>query len=100
MLRWKHNDYLLYEDALEAKDGVDAVSWFLGAWFIRKAMWSSQASIKENAASLKKFYAFMHEKGLVSADDLVELKQIVKAGMPDWLETMRDYNNAVIDDSW
>jgi hypothetical protein len=53
LLRWKHNDYLLYEDALEAKDGVDAVSWFLGDWFIRKAMWSSQASIKENAASLK-----------------------------------------------
>ncbi|SDW39114.1 recombinase [Thiocapsa roseopersicina] len=94
------NDYLLYEDALEAKDGVDGVSWFLGDWFIRKAMWSSQASIKENAASLKKFYAFMHEKGLVSKDDLVELKQIVKEGMPDWLESMRDYNNAGIDDPW
>jgi site-specific recombinase XerD len=94
------NDYLLYEDALEAKDGVDGVSWFLGDWFIRKAMWSSQASIKENAASLKKFYAFMHEKGLVSADDLAELKRTVKDEMPDWLDAMRDYNNAGIDDSW
>ncbi len=94
------NEYLLYEDALEAKDGVDHISWFLGDWFIRKAMWSTQTSIKENAASLKKFYAFMHERCLVSAEDLVELKQTVKEQMPEWLETVRDYNKPRIDDPW
>jgi hypothetical protein len=49
------NEYLLYEDAIEPQDGVFSVSMFLGYWFIKKAMWASEASIKSNAASLKKF---------------------------------------------
>ena len=43
------NEYLLYEDATEAKDGVDDVGMFIGYWFIRKAMWASESSIKGNA---------------------------------------------------
>ena len=35
------NEYLLYEDATEAKDGIHSVSMFLGYWFIKKAMWTS-----------------------------------------------------------
>jgi len=35
------NDFLLYEDAIEAADGVSSMGMFLGYWFIRKAMWSS-----------------------------------------------------------
>ena len=52
------NEYLLYEDATEARNGADAVGMFLGYWFIRKAMWASKSSIKGNATSLKKFYIF------------------------------------------
>ncbi len=59
------NEYLLYEGTTEAKNGVDAVGMFLGYWFIKKAMWASQSSLKGNAASLKKFYTFMYEKGLI-----------------------------------
>lgn len=40
------NEYLLYEDATEAKDGVHSVNMFLGYWFIKKAMWASQANCK------------------------------------------------------
>jgi len=43
-------------------------------WFIRKAMWASQSSIKGNATSLKKFYTFMHKKGLVDKKDLIDFK--------------------------
>lgn len=59
------NVYLLNEDTIEAKDGADKAGLFLGFWFIKKAMWASEKSIKGNAASIKKFYTFMHEKGLV-----------------------------------
>jgi hypothetical protein len=55
------NEYLLYEDAIEAKDGVHSISMFLGYWFIKKAMWASQTSIKNNATSLKKFYVRVHD---------------------------------------
>jgi hypothetical protein len=69
---------------------------FLGYWFIRKAMWSSASSIKSNAASLKKFYTFLHERGLVSQDDLDSLKETVKEEMPEWLATLARYDDPSI----
>jgi hypothetical protein len=92
------NEYLLYEDATEAKDGMDSVSMFLGYWFIKKAMWASQSSIKSNAASLKKFYAFLADKGVVDKEDLDELKQTIKEEMPEWLATLRRYDDLSIED--
>jgi hypothetical protein len=59
---------------------------FLGYWFIRKAAWSSPASIRSNAASLKKFYGFMAERDLIEKDDLSDLNASIKEGMPVWLE--------------
>ena len=94
------NEYLLYEDAVEAADGVHAVDRFLGYWFIRKAMWASQSSIKSNAASLKKFYAFMYEKGLIEKDDLDDLKETIKEGMPGWLDTLDRYDSPSVEDFW
>ncbi|MFW5893618.1 MAG: recombinase [bacterium] len=91
------NHFLLYEDAEEATSGVTKVDMFLGEWFIRKAMWANQAAIKSNAASLKKFYTFMVEKGKVEKEDLDELKQDIKAGMPEWLETMARYDDPEMD---
>lgn len=92
------NEYLLYEDAVEAKDGVDSVSDFLGYWFIKKAMWASQSSIKANASSLKKFYSFLLEKGLIEKDDLNTLKETIKEEMTEWLETVERYNDPSIED--
>ena len=94
------NEYLLYEDATEAKDGVDSVYMFLGHWFIRKAMWASQSSIKGNATSLKKFYTFMHERGLIDKEDLIDLKQTIKEEMPEWLATLRRFDDQSIEDVW
>ena len=65
------NEFLLYEDATAAKDGALDIGFFLGYWFIKKAMWASTASIKSNAASLKKFYTFLHQNGVVKKKDLV-----------------------------
>jgi intergrase/recombinase len=94
------NEYLLYEDATQAKDGVNAVGMFLGYWFIRKAMWASPSSIRGNAASLKKFYAFMQEKGLIDREDLDGLKLTIKEDMPEWLATLERYDDPSIEDVW
>lgn len=94
------NEFLLYEDATESKDGAIEVGMFLGYWFIRKASWSSQRSIKMNATSLKKFYAFMHEKNLIDLESLVDLKQKIKDDMPEWLATLRRYDDPAIEDVW
>ena len=94
------NEYLLNEDVTEAKDGVGSVDMFLGYWFIRKAMWANQSNIKGNAASLKKFYTFMHEKGLIDKEDLIDLKQTIKEYMPEWLATLRRFDDQSIEDVW
>lgn len=94
------NEYLLYEEATEAKDGVDKVGMFLGYWFIRKAMWANQSSIRSNAASLKKFYTFLQEKGLIEKEDLIDLKQTIKEDMPEWLATLDRYDDLSIEDVW
>jgi site-specific recombinase XerD len=92
------NDFLLYEDAIEAKDGVGSVGMFLGYWFIRKAMWTSQTSIKENASSLKIFYQYMLEKGFIDKQDLVKLKLTIKEDTPEWLATLSRYDDPYIED--
>ena len=92
------NEYLLYEDAVEAKDGTDGVDMFLGYWFIKKAMWSSPAQIRSNAASLKKFYTFLHQKGLIDSDKLNQLKETIKEEMPEWIATMKRYEDPSIQD--
>ena len=82
------NDYLLHYDAVPASEGVHGLSMFLGDWFPRKALWASPTSVRELAASLKKFYTFMHETGKIDADDLAELKETIKEEMPEWLEQL------------
>lgn len=94
------NDYLLYDDAIEAKDGANFIGEFLGYWFIKKAMWANRTSIKSNAASLKKFYIFMLEKGLIDAEDLSDLKQTITESMPEWLATLERYDDLSIEDVW
>ena len=94
------NEFLLYEGATEAKEGVDEVNMFLGYWFIKKAMWASQTSIKSNATSLKKFYTFMEQKKLIDKEDLNNLKRTIKEGMPEWLDTLGRYDNPSVEDIW
>ena len=97
------NHFLLYEDAYEAKDGVFKVDGFLGYWFIRKTMWSSVNHIKANAASLKKFYIFLVEKGEIEQDDLDDLRDTIKEEMPNWITAMKQYENSMssdMDDVW
>lgn len=82
------NEYLLYEEPQKPESGTNQIGWFLGDWFIRKAMWASKESIKRNAASLKKFYTFMEEQGLIEMEVLNELKEIIKYEMKEWLDSV------------
>ncbi|HBN83910.1 MAG TPA: recombinase [Clostridiales bacterium] len=91
------NDYLLCEEPTEAKDGATGIGFFLGYWFIKKAAWSSVAKIKENASSLKKFYQFLCEKGLIDPCDLMILNQTIKQRMPEWIEEMEQYDDSSLE---
>jgi site-specific recombinase XerD len=93
------NEFLLYEFPItEAKEGITSVDMYFGYWFIKKAIWASPSSIKSNAASLKKFYGFLQEQGLISVEDFTDLKETIKDNMPDWLATLSRYDDPDIDD--
>lgn len=96
------NDYLLYESPEKAADGISQVNYFFGYWFIRKAMWASPTSIKENITSLKHFYSYMNKIGQVSNEELSDLKGEIKENKDEWIETVQRYDDPDIDreDVW
>ncbi len=93
------NDFLLYYSDQSAGEGIAEVGEFLGDWFIRKAMWSTPATVRSNASSLKKFYQFMHDEDIVTLDELAEMKREIKADLPDWVAAVTRYNDPEYDDA-
>ena len=87
------NDYLNYYDASTMEAGVHYVHGFLDGWFIEKCLWSSRNSLKETAASIKKFYQCMSEKGYVNENDYNELSSFIKENMDEFLEQMDSFEN-------
>lgn len=86
------NEFLLYEEPKRCAEGINDVGLFLGYWFIRKAMWASETTIKSNAASLKKFYDFLKEQGEVDIEAVKEMKKKIRYNMPEWIATVRRMN--------
>lgn len=92
------NDYLNYYEGYTMEDGIHSVYDFLDDWFIRKCLWSSKSSIKETAASIKKFYECMSEKGYVKTLEYKDLCKEIKDNMDVFLEQMDAYDNETYDD--
>ena len=88
------NEYLLRVEPLEMKDGCGyEIDIFLGDFFIRKCLWSTPATIKSTAASIKKFYKSMKEHGYISSDSYTELCDTIKESMDIWQDDCKSYNN-------
>jgi len=96
------NEFLLSEEPSKAKEGVNKLDYFLGYWFIRKAMWASVTSIKENIASLKHFFTYMHTIDEIDLEELNAMKEEIKESKDEWLETIRKYDDPDTDfeDIW
>ena len=96
------NDFLLYESPEKASDGVNQLNYFFGYWFIRKAMWASPASIKENITSLKHFYTYMNKIGQVTEEDILDMQEEIKESKDEWIETVIRYDDPDVDmeDIW
>ncbi len=94
------NDYLTYYDFHKMQDGTKMIDDFLGDWFIRKCMWSTAATVKSTAASLKKFYQCMMELGYVKKEDYKELCDEIKESMEYWVDSVERYNSPDFDDEF
>ena len=87
------NNYLNYYDAAKMEVGVYSVHGFLDEWFIEKCLWSSRNSLKETAASIKKFYECMSEKEHVKKDDYKSLCREIKDNMDEYLKQMDTFDD-------
>ena len=87
------NDYLNYYDIETPEEGKNSVYSFLSGWFIEKCMWATVYTTKETAASIKKFYAYMSEKGYVKKEDYKELCEELKDSMDEILEYLDAFDN-------
>ena len=87
------NDYLTYYDITKMEEGISCVYSFLDGWFIEKCLWASKNSLKETAASIKKFYQCMSEKNYISKDKYQEIYDCIKENMDEFLEQVDDYDN-------
>lgn len=87
------NDYLNYYDIESAEEGIYSVYSFLNGWFIEKCMWATPYTIKETAASIKKFYSYMSEKGYVKKEEYESLCKILKDNMDKILDTLEEFDN-------
>ena len=87
------NDYLNYYEVTKMEEGVREAYSFLSDWFIRKCLWSSVTSVKEMAASIKKFYKCMSEKGYIENEDYQILCEEIKDNMDEFIENVIEYNN-------
>jgi len=94
------NDFLCYYFAEDVWRGCYSVSGFLGDWFIRKAMWSSCSGIKSNAASFKKFYAYLLAVNVVEQKDYNVLCATIKEELPKWLNAMRSHDEMLYDEDY
>ena len=87
------NDYLNYYEFVKMEDGISRIDSFLGDWFIRKCMWSSKTSIKETAASIKKFYQAMLEYQHITKEDYQYVCDEIKENMECWLDSLEMYDD-------
>ncbi|NLK75976.1 MAG: recombinase [Clostridiales bacterium] len=88
------NEYLLREEPLEMINGTSPfkIDDFLGYFFIHKCMWSTPSTIKSTAASIKKFYKSMLQRGYIDELNYRELIETIRDNMDYWLEKCEVYN--------
>ncbi|MFC4651620.1 hypothetical protein ACFO26_01680 [Lactococcus nasutitermitis] len=80
------NEGALYYGLHTPDKAIYEISDFLGDFFPRKAMWASRASLKQNGASLKRFYNFLYEMDEINENQLKFVKTSVISGIQSGLE--------------
>ena len=92
------NEYLLRMEPLDMRNGAYELSGFLGDFFIYKCMWSTPATIKTTAASIRKFYKSMLAHGFIEQADYDFLHEMIKDRLKDWQAVCAAFNDPDADD--
>ena len=93
------NDYLSYYEVTKMEKGVSRAYTFFNDWFIRKCAFATMTSIKEIAASVKKFYKCMLENKHISNDDYDFLYRSITDNMDEFFDSLDEFDN-MDDEEW
>lgn len=87
------NDYLNSFEPTKMNEGCYLLDGYLGDWFIRKCMWSTESSVKSTATSIKKFYECMLESSYIEKEDYDYICDEIKESLNDWVYLVKEYNS-------
>lgn len=92
-VRFYLNEFLPRANLIPMEKGMYSVNEYFGYFFIHKCLWSTPATIKSTAASIKKFYKCMLEHEKITQKNYDDLCACIKENMEDWQNECEDYNN-------
>ncbi len=79
-------DDFFYREGLEnPEEGAGYIDSFFD-FFVRKCLWSSPYTVKQLAASMKKFYKCMYQNNIVDSEALGEVLMTISSGLDMWME--------------
>ncbi len=87
------NQYLLYYGIETVISNIYGCQGFLGGWFGSKVIWATVSTIKSNGASIKKLYDFLNDVGVVTTDDLAEVKLVIRESIELGIEELEDVDD-------
>lgn len=79
------NEYFYREGLENPVEGAGYVDSFFD-FFVRKCMWSSPNTVKQLAASMRKFYKCLYNNKIVEIEVLEHVLEIIDGGLEYWIE--------------
>lgn len=80
------NEYLQRDRPRSFADGASAAALddFFCYYDTQKCLWTTPASLKTTAASIRKFYRCMLDAGRIRREAFQEVSDTIRLNMPDW----------------
>ena len=82
------NEYLWGWEEEHMEDGVARIDSFFMDYFIDQWPWASQTSIRQTAASIKKFYRSMLNHGKIAENEYQLVEKTIQCRKGRWLEEL------------
>lgn len=83
------NAFLLHDEVLPFKVGLDKLQGFFGHFLIHTCLCSSPDTVSHMAGSLKKFYKCMMDHGKITEEEYKDFSEEIKYSKEDWMEECR-----------
>jgi hypothetical protein len=96
-LQFFSNEYLINYHEGDLLEGLECFPEFVGSWFIRKCMWSDEASLRENIEGFRAFLGYLEETEQIPKERIEELRQHIDKESHLYLLRVKYFNDPECD---